>query len=227
VLCFIGSAACNPVFHGLLAKYYDPRFFFSEWNESLVDRLLQQQEVLKSEGVERQVLILVDDIIMTSAAADQLAHMGMRGRHFNVSCVTCSVSYTTLPKRFRRSLDVLMVFSCPMSGDMQILTYEFARLANTARFFLSNMEEHSCLVMETLTKNQQLFSWKANLITLESLRESEESSESSGSETGATAARSSADPAPPRQKDSSAVPDRTGDLEDGCTAAESATVEQC
>ena len=35
--------------------------------------------------------------------------MAMRGRHFRISLAMCAVSYTTLPKRARRSLDTLLV----------------------------------------------------------------------------------------------------------------------
>ena len=90
-----------------------------------------------------------------------MAHMGMRGRHFNISCITCSVSYTTLPKRFRRSLDCLLVFSLPMTGDLQILTWEFTQKAQMARWALANLDEHQCLVLETLQMRQALFVWRA------------------------------------------------------------------
>jgi hypothetical protein len=118
VLAFIGSAACSPVLEELMLQNWDPRFFFPKWNTELVDRLLEQQEGLKRRGVERHVMILMDDVVLDSKAADQIANCGMRGRHFNVSIMACAVSYTTLPKKFRRSLDALLVFSCPMTGDI-------------------------------------------------------------------------------------------------------------
>ena len=46
VLCMVGSAACNPVLESLLSTYWDPRFFFSTWDQDMIDRLLQQQEEL-------------------------------------------------------------------------------------------------------------------------------------------------------------------------------------
>ena len=122
VICFIGSAACNPCLEYLLNEHWDPRFFFSEWDENLIDKLLRQQEELLAAGKTREVLLLVDDVILNSKADHQLAHMGMRGRHFRISLMMCAVSYTSLPKRMRRSLDVLMVYSVPMRGDMQVLT---------------------------------------------------------------------------------------------------------
>ena len=173
VIAFIGSASCNPVLQQQMFENWDPRFFFSEWDLELMARLMKQQEDLKSRGIERHVLILLDDVILNSKACDQVCHLSMRGRHFNISLMIAAVSYTTLPKRMRRSLDVLCVFSCPMHGDMKILTWEFAQQVDMAQFALNNLEEHSCLVLETLQKRQKLFVWKADLLTLEPDQKSE------------------------------------------------------
>jgi len=217
VLCFIGSAACNPLLASIMAKHFDNRFFFKAWNEPLVARLLEQQEELRAQGGHRQALILVDDVVLTSAAEEQLCHLGMRGRHFNVSVITCSVSYTTLPKRFRRSLDVLMVFSCPMSGDMQILTYEFAEQSATARFAMQRLEDHECLVLETLTRRQQLFVWKARLWREEDLEsdseegpgtQTSESCAAEGSGSEASHGTPPPDPGPLRRTETTGVPGR-------------------
>ena len=54
VICFIGSAACNPFLEHLLSTYWDPRFFFSEWNDELVEKLLRQQEDLMVVGTRRE-----------------------------------------------------------------------------------------------------------------------------------------------------------------------------
>ncbi len=171
VICFIGSAACNPCLEYLLNEHWDPRFFFSEWDENLIDKLLRQQEELLAAGKTREVLLLVDDVILNSKADHQLAHMGMRGRHFRISLMMCAVSYTSLPKRMRRSLDVLMVYSVPMRGDMQVLTYEYCQgRVNVARCCLQSLKDHECLVLETLQKKQQLFMWKADLLEVDNRR---------------------------------------------------------
>ena len=75
----VGSAACNPVLQALLTEHWDPRFFFSEWDPELMARLLEQQETLQITGRQREVLILIDDVILGSKAEDQLAHLCMRG----------------------------------------------------------------------------------------------------------------------------------------------------
>ena len=164
VIAFIGSAACNPVLHQLMCENWDSRFFFSQWDPKLIECMLKQQEVAGPE--KRSILILVDDVILTGPAEEQLSHMALRGRHFGISLIMCAVSYTTLPKKARRSLDALLVYSCPMQGDLKVLTWEYASHQSMAEHALRNLDEHCCLVMETLEKKQQLFLWKADLLTV-------------------------------------------------------------
>lgn len=158
VLCFVGSAYCNPVLEALLERYWDPRFFFSEWNPSLIAKLLEQQECLDT---KRSILIIIDDVVLSGKAQDQLCTLAMRGRHFGISLIMACVSYTTLPKRVRRSLDVVIVFSLPMKGDLKVLTWEYTTNTRVAEFALRRLEDHQCLVLETLTKNQKLTLWRA------------------------------------------------------------------
>ena len=203
VICMVGSASCNPVLESMLQRYWDDRFFFSAWDTEFVERLLVQQEDLKKGGKNRSVLLLVDDVVMTSKADEQLAHLCMRGRHFQVSVIMCAVSYTNLPKRARRSLDVLLCFSCPMSGDLQVLTYEYARQSKMARWALKNLEEHQCLVLETLEKKQRLFIWKADLWSLTEIEEKPPSEGGAESETPVSSETPSARQTEPRQKGTS------------------------
>jgi len=153
---------------------WDDQFFFSQWEQGLIDALLKQQESLKLNGITRNVLILMDDVVLSSDADEQLAHMAMRGRHFNISLAMCSVSYTSLPKRARRSLDCLLVFSLPMQSDMKILTWEYTQKARMARFALAHLKDFECLVLETLQKKQMLFVWRADFVALKDLRQSTE-----------------------------------------------------
>ena len=165
VIAFIGSAAANPVLYQLMIEHWDPRFFFSRWNTKLVDCLLKQQEDAGPD--KRSILILVDDVILNGPAEEQLAHLTMRGRHFGISLMMCAVSYTTLPKKARRSLDVLLVFSLPMQGDLKLLLWEYASQNSMAEHALKNMDDHCCLVLETLERKQTLWMWKADLLTVQ------------------------------------------------------------
>ena len=155
-----------------MERFWDPRFFFSQWDQRLIDKLLEQQEKLKKEGRPRDVCILVDDVILTSSAEEQLSHMALRGRHFNISLCMAAVSYTSLPKRVRRSLDILFCYSCSMQGDRKILMWEYANNASMAGFMLKNLEEYQCLVLETCRRSQQLKLWRAGLLSPEDFRRS-------------------------------------------------------
>ena len=202
IIAFIGSANCNPVLQEQMFQNWDDRFFFSKWEDHLVETLLRQQEELKLKGVTRNILILMDDVVLTSEAEEQLAHMAMRGRHFNISLAMCSVSYTSLPKRARRSLDVLLVFSLPMQSDMKVLTWEYTQKARMARFALSHLDDYECLVLETLQKKQKLFVWKAEFVSLQELSRTRRKLESQEREKSRTEA-SSATPLEHRQPDHS------------------------
>ena len=161
VICFVGSANCNPVLQSLLERYWDTRFFFSEWKSDLITNLLQQQERLGDQ--KRSILIILDDVVLTSKDQDQLAALAIRGRHFGISLLMACVSYTTLPKRARRSLDAIFLFSLPMKGDLKILTWEYCSNTRVAEFALNRLRDHECLVLETLSKRQRLAIWKAQL----------------------------------------------------------------
>ena len=126
--------------------------------------------------------------------------MAMRGRHFNISLAMCSVSYTSLPKRARRSLDCLLVFSLPMQSDMKVLTWEYTQKARMARFALSHLDDFECLVLETLQKKQKLFVWKAEFVSLQDLSRTRKRLESRDREKSRTEA-SSATPLEHRQQD--------------------------
>ena len=174
VVAFVGSAACSPCLEAMMQRHnkWDDRFFFASWNQSLINKLLRQQENLKKQNIERHVLIMCDDVILTSKDVDQLAHMAMRGRHFNISLVMCAVSYTSICKRARRSLDVLLCYSCPMQGDRKILAWEYSANNHTADYVMNNLEDNECVVFETSSKRQKLWIWKAVMLEPNMFRES-------------------------------------------------------
>ena len=222
VVCFIGSAACNPTIQAMMEQFWDPRFFFSTWNQHLIDKLLEQQESLKKQGRDRQVCILVDDVILSSNAEEQLAHMALRGRHFNISLCMAAVSYTSLPKRVRRSLDILFCYSCTMQGDRKILMWEYAGNATMAGFMLKNLGDHECLVLETNRRRQDLKIWKAGLLTPEDFRGCQNGGCITHAELKrrAFAAKFSARPLPFRQEERCGVSRRTRSPERGPAACD-------
>ena len=222
VIAFIGSASCNPVLRAQMAEYWDDRFFFSVWDDGLINRLLQQQEELKTQGLKRSVCLLMDDVILDGPAQEQMAHMAMRGRHFNISLMMCSVSYTCLPKRARRSLDFLLIYSLPMSGDMQVLSYEFCQRGGMARFALKHLGDHACLVLETLQRQQKLFKWRSEHVQLGSdgsLR-NRDGTGPAQSETEADSAIPAESPEARRPEGTDAPEDRTPPADPGTTGSE-------
>ena len=220
VIALVGTPSCQPALHTLMEQYWDPRFFFPTWDVALISRLMDQQEQLRNAGRDRHVAILVDDVVLTSEAAEQIAHLAMRGRHWLISLFMCGVSWSTLPKRVRRSLDVCMVFSCPMASDVKLLCSEYASNTRMAEFMMKQLEEHQCLVLETVTKVQRLYLWKAdhwtpsNLQTLPSRSHEESENEASPSTPSGV-------PGTPRLKEISAPRDSSGSEEpSGISAAE-------
>ena len=208
VIAMVGTPSCQPALHEMMKQYWDPRFFFSTWDTGLVSRLMAQQEDLRAKGIERHVAILVDDIVLTSEAAEQIAHCAMRGRHWLISLFMCAVSWSTLPKRVRRSLDICMIFSCPMASDIKLLCGEYASNATMAEFMMRQLEDHQCLVLETVTKQQRLYLWRSRLHTCESLRiewsRLREESKTKVSSDSPSAVRDS-----PRQVETFSPPDHT------------------
>lgn len=206
-----------------MENHWDSRFFFDTWDVGLVRRLMKQQESLRAVGIERHVAILVDDVVLTSEAAEQIAHCAMRGRHWLISLFMCGVSWSTLPKRVRRSLDICMVFSCPMASDVKLLCSEYASNAQMAEFMMRQLEPHQCLVLETVTKTQRLFVWTATLWTREMIQK-QWSEASAGSETAVSRGSPSGIRDTPRLKGTFSATDQTvSQVSDEISAEEQST----
>ena len=107
VISFMGSAHCNPELHAFLDSEGFGCCQFNKWDQGLMDRLERQQIELMQQGRVRNVLILVDDITLDHNQKEQLAHLCVRGRHFHVSVMMLSVSYSNFHKSCRRSSSVL------------------------------------------------------------------------------------------------------------------------
>ena len=203
----VGTPSCQPALAALMEQKWDSRFFFNAWDVGLVNRLMNQQERLRASGIHRHVAILVDDVVLTSESAEQISHLAMRGRHWLISLFMCGVSWSTLPKRVRRSLDACLVFSCPMSSDVKLLCGEYAANAQMAEFMMGQLEDHQCLVLETVTKRQKLFVWCSTLWTAETIR-NKSSSVDNESGTVVSAVTPSGIPDKCRRPDISLPPDR-------------------
>ena len=160
VISFCGSYSCSPDLARIFEQSLDPRFMFDGFTVEFLQKLRQQQEDLKAQGTPRNVLLLFDDCDMTSEQHTELGFFATRARHFNVSMFFCSVSYTSIPKSYRRSLDFLLLFSVPMSSDKKLLLQEYSRNPSFANWCINQLEPFQCLVLESGFK-QELFTYRA------------------------------------------------------------------
>ena len=124
-----------------------------------------------------------------------------------------------------RSLDTLLVFSCPMKGDLQILTWEYCQNQSMARFALRTLQDYQCLVLETLEKKQTLFVWTADLIGTVQSPENGGSPEPAKSGTEPSPGTPGERPQPSHQTSTTLQECRTGSQEH-LEASEPATVSQ-
>ena len=164
VLSFMGSAHCNPQLHAFLGANGFGDFQFNKWDSDLMARLEAQQLELMRQGRERHVLILVDDITMDHCEKEKLAHLCVRGRHFYVSVMMLSVSYSNFHKSCRRSCDIIVLFSMGCQSDRELMMKEFAHKQHQCEFFMSQIvqREHTAAVLNLNEKRQQVYWYKAN-----------------------------------------------------------------
>ena len=161
IISFCGSISCSPQLFDLFTDTpgMDPRFMLDRMTVGFLDKLREQQEELKMEGRIREVLLLFDDLELSSEEHTALGFFTTRGRHYNVSTLYCSVSYTSIPKNYRRSLDFLWLFSVPMSTDKKILLGEYSRNPSFANYCINQLQKYECLVLDCSTHRQELFTF--------------------------------------------------------------------
>ena len=159
----MGSAHCNPGLHEFLDTHGFGAFQFNKWDAALMERLEEQQLALIAEGRERHVLILVDDITMDYNDREQLSHLCIRGRHFFVSVMMLSVSYSNFHKSCRRSCDIICLFSLGCQTDKELMTKEFAHQQHRCEFYMRQIceKEYQCAVLNLNEKKQIVYWYKA------------------------------------------------------------------
>ena len=195
----MGSAHCNPQLHSFLDDHGFGAFQFNKWDTELMQRLERQQLDLMAEGRERHVLILVDDITMDYSDREQLAHLCIRGRHFHVSVMMLSVSYSNFHKSCRRSADIIALFSLGCQTDKELMTKEFAHQQHRCEFYMRQIceKEYTCAVLNLNEKKQTVYWYQAPKTTTPACiegpeRTAPEHDTAQTSDDGATT-----DPAPP------------------------------
>lgn len=163
VISFMGSQHCNPQLHTFLDHAGFGAFQFHKWDSALMERLEKQQLDLMAMGRVRNVLILVDDITLDHVSKEKLAHLCVRGRHFYVSVMMLSVSYSTFHKSCRRSSDFVCLFSMGCQTDRELMMKEFAHKQHQCEFYMSQIvaREHTAAVLNLNEKDQRVYWYKA------------------------------------------------------------------
>jgi len=163
-LSFLGTKNCNSELCDFIGTRYDPRLNFVEFQPIILKRLLKQQEDLLESGKKRHVLIIFDDVFANSHPnnIELLNRLFLRGRHFQISIINSAISFVTIAKNCRRSLDILFLYSSVCKSDNQILASEYVHgNYSTALYAIQNLEKYKALIIET-KRNQKLFEYKFN-----------------------------------------------------------------
>ena len=158
IITFLGTAHCNPELISFINEYYDPRLCFNMFNVNVIHTLCAQQEKLEAMGITRNVLVCFDDCFTSSKQAeDTLSHLFIRGRHFDISTIISAVSYVSINKNCRRSLDCIFLYSSVCKSDLDALMKEYIHTkAHVAKYCIQNLPMYTALVVET-KRNQQLY----------------------------------------------------------------------
>jgi hypothetical protein len=166
LISFTGTVSCSPHLKRLYDEvpHWDRGFMFNRCSAEMLKTICNQQEDLKARGITRRVALLFDDVEFDDPESiNYLGFTASRGRHYDISMFQVSVSYTLINKNFRRSLDVLGIFSLPSLNDKQILLKEYSRNPDLASFGMDNLEPYEALIMETNSHKQELFKYKVIL----------------------------------------------------------------
>ena len=160
VISFCGSAAANPELYEIFTHYHDNRFMFETFNSTFLRKLLEQQENLKLEGRKRNVLLIIDDVEMSSEDFSFLGFISTRHRHHDISLMSLSVRFSYVHKSIRCATDFLMLFNTPTYSDRTMLLKEHSENPRLASFCMKQLEQYECLVLQSGFK-QKIFVFRA------------------------------------------------------------------
>ena len=167
VISFTGSPMCNPELHQFMVDNGYEYFQYDTWNRKLMKNLERQQLELIRQGRKRNVLIITDDLVLSHDDKVSLEHLCCRGRHFNVSVLMLSVSYSNFPKTCRRSCDFIFLFSLGCQSDRELLLTEFSQRKSIAEFYMTQIckQPYTAAVLNLNEKNQNIYQYKAPYVT--------------------------------------------------------------
>ena len=147
-ISFAGAISCSPETRDFFLSRGMEDMMFDRLSVKFLKILMKQQERHKVLGKRRQVLLLLDDAELTREDEMFLGVFCTRARHFDVSIIQCSVSYTLLKPNFRRSLDILFLFSMGMYSDRYLMLREFSNNPKLSLYAMQELEQFQCLVQE-------------------------------------------------------------------------------
>ena len=159
IILFIGNPYCNPELVNLIKKRFDERLIFRDFTESIMQKILDQQEILRKQSEENTLLVVWDDCYTGHGRfLKGLNRMFSMGRHFLISCITLCVSFVDVCPSARRSLDMVVLYSNINCSDNYFLTKSFLHksLIQKAVYALKTNSLYTALVIET-TPIQKLY----------------------------------------------------------------------
>jgi len=158
---------CNPELHDFMVENGYEYFQYDTWNRPLMKNLERQQLELIRQGRKRNVLIITDDLVLSHDDKVSLEHLCCRGRHFNVSVLMLSVSYSNFPKTCRRSCDFIFLFSLGCQSDRELLLTEFSQRKSIAEFYMTEIckQPYTAAVLNLNEKHQNIYQYRAPYLT--------------------------------------------------------------
>ena len=154
IISFTGSVSCSDELRDFFVKRGKSHLMFDRLNSRFLETLQRQQEAQKIQtGKSRSVLLLLDDALMENSTIAELGIFTTRARHYNVSIMSCSVSFTSISKNFRRSLDVAFFFKLGMWSDKKLLLQEFTSSPQLVEYSHAELKEYECIVQEKNFRN--------------------------------------------------------------------------
>jgi len=159
IILFIGNEYCNIELCNLIKKRFDKRLIFRNFSEKIMQKILDQQEILRKQSEDNTLLIVWDDCYTGNGRfLKGLNRVFSMGRHFLISCITLCVSFVDVCPSARRSLDMVILYSNINCSDNYFLTKNFLHksLIQKAIYALKTNCLYCALVIET-TPIQKLY----------------------------------------------------------------------
>lgn len=152
VILFVGNKYCNPELVELVKKKFDERLIFHKFSETLLMKIIEQQQQLRAISEQNTLLLIFDDCYTARGRhGEAMNKIFQSGRHFLISVFVMCVSWSDIAPSCRRSLDFVIMYSNITLTDTQFLTRCFLNrgLIEPARYALKTNKLYTGLCIET------------------------------------------------------------------------------